>query len=292
MTGDSASSPPRTPRAPCNLDDLRSAGLGLVLGGGAARGFAHIGFLQELIRAELRPACLAGSSIGAFIGAAYAGGDWPRFVDRALTLQRLDLLRMIDPVLLKCGLMDGDKILEFLAGFLRVKNLEECDPPLAVNATDATSGEEVVITSGPIIPAVRASIALPGMFTPGRVGDRLLLDGGLINPLPVNICRGMGAEVVMAVDLNAHVLETGGCSADSATDRKPGLISVLIHSMYIMQRTVNLMRLEKEPPDFLIQPELRDFRLLDFFKGPACSNAGARAARAFLHDLECPVQIG
>lgn len=290
MTGDSASSPPRTSRAPCTFDDLRSARLGLVLGGGAARGFAHIGFLQELNRAGVRPACLAGSSIGAFIGAAYAGGDWVRFVDRALTLQRLDLLRMIDPVLAKCGLMDGDKVLEFLAGFLRVKNLEECDPPLAVNATDATSGEEVVITSGPIIPAVRASIALPGMFTPGKVNDRLLLDGGLINPLPVNICRRMGAEVVVAVDLNAHVLETGGCSADLiAAGRKPGLVSVLIHSMYIMQRTVNLMRLEKEPPDFLIQPELRDFRLLDFFKGPACSEAGARAARAFLRDLECPV---
>lgn len=287
MTGDAVSSRQRTP---CTLGELRSTELGLVLGGGAARGFAHIGFLQEMRRFGLRPACLAGSSIGAFIGAVYAGGDWPRFVDRVLTMQRMDLLRLADPVLAKCGLMDGDKILEFLTSFLRVQDLEQCDPPLAVNATDATSGEEVVISSGPIIPAVRASIALPGMFTPGMVKGRYLLDGGLINPLPVNICRRMGADVVVAVDLNAHVLETGGCSTDlNAAGRKPGLVSLLIHSIYIMQRTVNLMRLEMEPPDFLIQPDLRDFRLLDFFKGPACAEAGARAARDFFGGLECAV---
>ncbi|TVQ98549.1 MAG: hypothetical protein EA399_10035 [Desulfovibrionales bacterium] len=272
---------------PTTLEELRSRKLGIVLGGGAARGFAHIGFMHELDRAGLRTSCLSGSSIGAFIGAAYAGGDWPRFMDQVLKLQRLDLLSMVDPVFPRCGLIDGDRALEFLAGFLRVHNLEECRPPLSVNATDAVTGEEVVFTSGPIMPAVRASIALPGVFTPGRLGDRLLVDGGLINPLPVNLCRNMGAEVVVAVDLNAQVLESVECSRSAATIKRAlNVFAVLINSIYIMQRTVNLMRLEREPPDFLIQPELRNFRLIDFFKGPACSEAGAQAARDFLHGLQ------
>lgn len=275
------------PLRPRTLAELRSRKLGIALGGGAARGFAHIGFMHELDRAGLHADCLAGSSIGAFIGAAYAGGDWTRFMEQALALQRMDLLSMVDPVFPRCGLIDGDRALEFLAGFLRVHNLEECRPPLSVNATDAVTGEEVVFTSGPIIPAVRASIALPGVFTPGKHGNRLLVDGGLINPLPVNLCRIMGAEIVIAVDLNAHVLESVGCSENNAPMKRVlNMFTVLINSIYIMQRTVNLMRLEREPPDFLIQPELRDFRLIDFFKGPACSKAGAQAARNFLHDLQ------
>lgn len=315
-----------------SLSELRAARMGLALGGGAARGFAHIGFLEEISRAGLRPCCIAGCSIGAFIGAAYAGGHWEQFVQRALGLQWLDLLGMMDPVLPRCGLMDGDKALEFLAGFLRVANLEDCTPPLAVNATDAQTGDEVVFTSGPIIPAVRASIALPGIFTPAKHGRQLLLDGGLINPLPVSLCRQMDADIVVAVDLNAFVLEAENYAEDdnfedpagmpepanrfnllqglaskiwsqTATDKSRdssaeppplknpstrrllGFFTLLVNSIYIMQRTLNRMRLEKEPPDFLIQPELRDVRLMDFHKGPVCSAAGARAARKFLQGL-------
>lgn len=309
---------------PLTLSRLRSAKLGVALGGGAARGYAHIGFLREFAKAGLRPACLSGCSIGAFVGAAYAGGDWEAFAQRALSLQWRDLLGLVDPVLPRCGLLSGDKALEFLASFLRVQNLEECSPPLAVNATDAVTGEEVVFTSGPILPAVRASIALPGMFTPGRREERLLLDGGLVNPLPVNLCRRLGAELVVAVDLNAHVLSTDPCGleqnpssgwpdavmgmARKILEKQPllakyvscpphdtansppsgptlGLFEVLINSIYIMQRTLNLMRLEKEPPDALIAPELREFRLLDFLKGQDCAAAGARAARDFLENL-------
>lgn len=306
------------------LSQLRSARLGIALGGGAARGYAHIGFLREFAKAGLRPACLSGCSIGAFVGAAYAGGDWEAFAQRALSMQWRDLLGLVDPVLPRCGLLSGDKALDFLASFLRVKNLEECTPPLAVNATDAVTGEEVVFTSGPILPAVRASIALPGIFTPGRQDERLLLDGGLVNPLPVNLCRRMGAEVVVAVDLNAHVLNTDPCSleqnppggwsdavrgmARKMMGKQPmltqyvssdssdtpnshpsgpmlGLFEVLINSIYIMQRTLNLMRLEKEPPEALIAPELQEFRLLDFLKGQDCAAAGAKAARDFLESL-------
>jgi NTE family protein len=315
----------------CSLNELRSRKLGIALGGGAARGFAHIGFLREMDRAGLKAHCLSGCSIGAFVGAAYAGGNWESFADRALNLQWRDLLGLVDPILPRCGLMDGDKALGFLSDFLRVANLEDCTPPLAVNATDAMTGEEVVITSGPIISAVRASIALPGMFTPSRQGTRLLLDGGLVNPLPVNLCRQLGADTVLAVDLNAHVLDADVCCAEERLETEepnagqvswsallqgltrrvleqpvigkliapseepdtpkispPGrmlnLFAVLINSIYIMQRTLNRMRLEKEPPEFLIQPELRDFRLMDFLKGPACSEAGAKAAREFLRD--------
>lgn len=310
--------------APLTLSRLRSARLGIALSGGAARGYAHVGFLQELANAGLYPACLSGCSIGAFVGAAYAGGHWEDFVRRVSKMQWRDLLGLIDPVLPRCGLLSGEKTLEFLAGFMRVENLEDCSPLLAVNATDAVTGKEVVFTSGPIIPAVRASIALPGMFTPSRQADRLLLDGGLVNPLPVNLCRQLGAEVVLAVDLNAQVLSTELCGvednstcgwSDAVTgmarkflEKQPalvkrlplesvneqktgpstrmlGLFEVLVNSIYIMQRAINQVRLEREPPDALIAPELRDYRLLDFLKGQGCIEAGTMAARAFLRNL-------
>ncbi|SDB59732.1 NTE family protein [Desulfonatronum thiosulfatophilum] len=270
------------------LNDLRSAKLGLVLGGGAARGFAHIGFLQELDRAGLRPHCIAGCSIGAFVGAAYAGGDWARFTDHVLKMGRGDLMSMADPVFPRHGLMDGDRVVEFLSSFMRVSRLEDCAPALAVNAADVATGEEVVFTSGPVLPAVRASIALPGMFTPAWNEDRLLVDGGLINPLPVNICRKMNADIVVAVDLNAQVLKADihlEQTKAAAPGKMPNLFVLLFNSIYIMQRTINLMRLKKEPPDFLIQPELRDYSLMDFFKGPGCAEAGARAARKFISEL-------
>jgi len=315
---------------PMTFSRLRSAKLGIALGGGAARGFAHIGFLREFAKVGLYPACLSGCSIGAFVGAAYAGGDWTGFVQRVLAMHWRELLALVDPVLPRCGLMGGDKALEFLAEFLRVENLEDCSPPLAVNATDAVTGEEVIFTNGPIIPAIRASIALPGMFTPGQQGNRMLLDGGLVNPLPVSLCRQLGAEVIVAVDLNAHVLNTDHCRFEenatgawsdavkdmvrkilekqpllaryvsSEPDDKPntgpsarmlGLFEVLINSIYIMQRTLNRVRLEKDPPDVLIAPELRAYRLLDFLKGKECSEVGAKAAQEFLHslpDLEKP----
>ncbi len=310
------------------ISALRAAKFGIALGGGAARGYAHIGFLQELDKVGLRPSFLSGCSIGAFVGAAYAGGDWDRFAHRVLTMQWRDLLGLVDPVLPRCGLLNGEKPLGFLAGFLNVRNLEECSPPLAVNATDAVTGEEVVFTRGPILEAVRASIALPGMFTPGRQGERLLLDGGLVNPLPVNLCRQLGAQIVLAVDLNAHVLNTDLCSvgddtgggwtdlvrgmarkvaekqpllakylqpdtgepsennvSNNVSGRMLGLFEVLINSIYIMQRTLNRMRLEHAPPDALIAPALRDYRLLDFFKGAECARIGAEAARTFLQEL-------
>lgn len=318
------------------LERLRSARLGLALGSGAARGFAHLGFLEEFAEAGLRPACLSGCSAGAFVGAAYAGGDWEGFVRRALSMQWRDLLGLVDPVLPRSGLLKGEGALEFLAGFLRVENLEDCSPPLAVNATDAVTGEEVIFDRGPIIPAVRASIALPGMFNPVRQGERLLLDGGLVNPLPVNLCRLMGAEVIVAVDINAQVLDTGpgraggNASVDGmaggwpgkvrdmirkvlirkvlekqpllallawylgrdaegggngAAIRGLGLLEVLVNSIYIMQRALNRMHLEREAPDVLIAPELREYRSLDFLKGRACAEAGAVAARRFLESL-------
>lgn len=305
------------------LSSLRSARLGIALSGGAARGYAHIGFLQEMNKAGLRPSCLSGCSIGAFVGAVYSGGDWDGFVQRSLSLQWRDLLGLVDPVLPRCGLLSGENTLKFLSDFLRVDNLEDCSPPLAVNATDAITGSEVIFTEGPIIPAVRASIALPGMFAPARQGEKLLLDGGLVNPLPVNLCRQLGAEIVVAVDLNAHVLSTDPCGAGlnasggwsgaikgaarSVLEKQPflaryiapdseaqesvpsgrmlGLFEVLVNSIYIMQRTLNMIRLKQEPPDVLIAPELRDFRLLDFFKGQGCAQAGIDAARAFLASL-------
>ncbi len=167
--------------------------IGLALGAGGARGLAHAGLLRELSRAGARPACVAGASIGALVGAVFCGGDLERFCAWVEGLNRLETLRLADPVFPRVGLMEGQALMETLAGFVRVERLEDCSPRLAVVAVNARTGESAVLTRGPLLAAVRASISVPGVLTPGLWQGEPMLDGALADPLPVTPCRGLGA---------------------------------------------------------------------------------------------------
>lgn len=174
--------------------------IGLALGSGAARGLAHIGVLRVLEEERVPVAAIAGTSIGALIGALYAAGvTIAQMEEIARNVDWRDLARLVDPVFPGAGLIDGKKVARFIAGILPVHSFEELRLPFAVTATDVETGEDLVIKQGNLLEAVRAAIAFPGIFTPVRFGDRFLVDGGLCNPVPVDVAWELGSDKVIGV---------------------------------------------------------------------------------------------
>lgn len=189
-------------------NNLNSHGkVGLVLGSGSARGWSHIGVIRALEEAGVTVDYIAGTSIGALVGAVYASGRIDLLEDAVQQFSRKHILTLSDPVLPKSGLIDGVKIAEFIHRYVLDKPIERLPIPLAIIATDLNTGDEVVLREGNIIEAVRASISLPGIFKPIRRDNFLLVDGGLVNPVPVRTVREMGADFVIAVDLNFDLVQ-------------------------------------------------------------------------------------
>ena len=170
------------------------------MGSGAARGFSHIGVLHALEEREVRIDLIAGTSIGALIGALYASGvPVSRLQQVACQLNWIKLARLIGTTFPTSGLMDSRKIAQFIEELLPVKSFEELNIPLAVTTTDIESGELIVIRQGLLLPAILAAISFPGLFAPVRIGDRFLVDGGLCSPVPTDVVRQMGAQVIIGV---------------------------------------------------------------------------------------------
>lgn len=177
--------------------------IGLALGGGGARGWAHIGVLDALEEAGVRVDCVVGCSMGALVGATCAAGRVPVLKDVALKLDwKQALFYFLEVTFPRSGLVDGGKIEAFVRKHVAVSDLESLPIPCVTVATDVLTGQEVVIRKGDVIKAVRASISIPGIFTPVARDGAVLVDGGLVNPVPINVAREMGADFVIAVDLN------------------------------------------------------------------------------------------
>lgn len=180
--------------------------VGLALGSGSARGWAHIGVIRALTEAGVQVDCVSGTSIGALVGAVYAAGKINVLETWVRQLEWKQILSFMDVVLPKSGLIDGGKIADFVRKQIQMENIEELPIPFGAVATDLRMGQEVVLREGDIIEAVRASISLPGIFTPVEKDHAFLIDGGLVNPLPVSAARNMGADFVIAVDLNSDIV--------------------------------------------------------------------------------------
>lgn len=182
--------------------------IGLALGSGSARGLAHIGVIRALNEASINIDFVAGTSIGALIGAVYASGKLDDLEDVYLDFDWKKVVNLFDMVFPKSGLIDGNKVADFVREYVQAKNIEHLPVPFQAVATDIETGEEVSLDKGDVIEAVRASISVPGIFTPVRRKGRILVDGGLVNPVPTNVVRSMGADYIIAVDLN-HGIVTG-----------------------------------------------------------------------------------
>jgi len=184
--------------------------IGLALGSGSARGWAHIGVIEALADAGITVDYVAGTSAGAVVGAVYAAGNINSLKDSALRMDWKRVIYFLDVVFPKSGLIDGNRIAEFIKSHVQEKDIENLPIPFRAVSTDLTTGNEIAIHKGDIIEAVRASISIPGIFTPVKKDDMTLVDGGLVNPVPVSVVREMGADFVIAIDLNHDILARRG----------------------------------------------------------------------------------
>lgn len=221
-------------------------GLGLALGGGAVLGAAHIGVLKRLEELEVHPEYVSGTSIGAFIGAFYVFGK--SAVEMESIAQELKWKEITRISFSRFGLLSNEKMGELLIKHLGEKNIEDAPVPLALVATDVTTGEKVVLKKGPLKEAVMASTAIPGIFKPVEIGDRLLVDGGIVENVPVRTAKDLGAEYVIGVDLNAK----------HEYDRPGNLLDVIMNSFHFTMQ--NMSRLQAGEADLLIQPNLSGYK--------------------------------
>jgi NTE family protein len=278
--------------------------IGLALGSGSARGWAHIGVIRALEEAGIRPDVLCGCSIGALVGAAYADGDLDGLEAWVGKLAWRDVVGLMD-VSFAGGLIKGDKLMGFFERHFVDKDFSALPLPFACVATDLASGREIWLREGSVAAAVRASIAVPGLLAPVERDQRLLVDGGLVNPVPVSLCRAMGADIVIAVDLNSDIvgksLKNGTPRQDEAPgwtgrllsglglkrgDSLPSLAAVISTSINIMQTRIARSRLAGEPADALVTPRLAHLGLMDYHRGTEAIAEGAAAVQRMLPAIE------
>lgn len=270
--------------------------IGLALGAGAARGWAHIGIIEALERIGVKVDIVTGCSIGAYVGAAYASGKLPELKEWACSLSEWQVLSLMGVGIRRGGIASGQKVFDKLAEDFCAPTFEEMQKPFSAVATDLYSGREVVFNSGPIADSIQASCAIPALFSPVAHGDRWLVDGAVVNPVPVNLARQLGADFVIAINLNADFrpqrlekLEKEHEEIQRKTDdfftksqnvvrqwfspdtkpnkmNPPGILSVMSSSLEILQARVTRSRLAGEPPDILIEPPLTDFGIMEFHR--------------------------
>jgi NTE family protein len=291
---------------------LRKPRVGLALGSGSARGWAHIGVIRALEKAGVHPDFVCGTSIGALVGAAYAAGELDRLESWVLELGIGDVLGFMD-LSLSGGVLKGDRLMESFRRDWADRSIDELDVPFGTVATSLRTGAEVWLRHGSTVDAVRASIALPGLFAPVRWEGSLLVDGGLANPIPVSLARAMGAELVIAVDLGSDILgrrfraasapeaPTGtvhnwmrqlkqnlsALAPEKSPDEPamPSMLDVLTTCMDIVQVRIARSRMAGEPPDVVVAPRLARFRLLDFHRAKEAIEEGHRAVERVAHNL-------
>ena len=285
--------------------------LAIALGSGSARGWAHIGVLRALLQAGITPDIVCGTSMGAFVGAAFASGSLDSLEGWARGLTRRDVLGFFDVSLGAGGLIKGEKLLGYTSRLFLDETFADLDKPFACVATDLASGREVWLREGRILDAVRASAALPGLLVPQLLDGRYLVDGGLVNPVPVSLCRALGADIVIAVDLGMDTIglrqRHGDASApvpawrqtmgrwlgregDGEDVARPSLADVVSNSIAIMQGRISRSRLAGEPADVLIAPRLGQLGLLDFHRAHEAIAAGRMAAEHMLPMLRAIIE--
>lgn len=287
--------------------------LGLALGGGAARGWAHIGVLEVLAAQGITPDVVCGCSMGALVGAGYVVGRLDALAQWARSLTWRDVLGLLDPALSGGGLIRGERLLRFLREHYIDIEIADSPIPFGAVATDLTTGREVWLRSGPLSTAVHASIAVPGVVGPVLLDGRWLVDGGLVNPVPVSLCRAMGADMVIAVNVNselpysrpparngangwalprdwsAHVkaLFGGDAAAEPAPARpgQPSVLGAVSGALYIMQDYIARSRLAGEPPHLTLAPKLGHIGVHEFDRAAEAIAEGRRCAEAMLPAL-------
>jgi len=289
----------------------RQRKIGLALGSGSARGWAHIGIIQELENMGIRPDIVCGTSVGALVGAAYVSGNLDSLQQWVLSLSKIQTARFFEINRTFSGFVNTDRLHHFLNKHVCHDELliADCGQVYAAVATELHSGREVWLREGPLLDAVWASISLPGLFPAIHNNHHWLVDGGLVNPVPVSVCRALDADIVIAVNLNDSVAgqylqaETNSDQQAAAEDNEssslldkvrnytaalfqssdnsnnPGLFDSIAASINIVHDRITRSRMAGDPPDLVLSPQMRDLALLEFYRAREGIEEGRRCVQ-------------
>ncbi|AMJ60426.1 patatin-like phospholipase family protein [Bosea sp. PAMC 26642] len=300
--------------------------IGLALGGGAARGWAHIGVLEVLLEAGFAPDVIAGTSIGAVVGGCYCAGKLPQLAEFAGSLTKRRVVGLMDFHIGGAGLIAGGRLKRLLQRDLADLRIESLDQRFVAISTELGTGHEIWLTHGLLVDALSASYALPGVFDPVKLGGRWLMDGALVNPVPVTAARALGADVVICVNLNGELAGRGTIIQNHPAERepelvpeldvrptsrwlggitgaarrvrglvgrqgneRPGLAGVMIDAFNITQDRISRSRLAGDPPDVMIGPKLARIGLFDFHRAEEAMEIGRNATRRSLDEIEAAI---
>jgi NTE family protein len=287
--------------------------LGIALGGGGAKGFSHLGVLKALKEEGIEFDIVTGTSVGALVGAAYAAGTQDALEKASTKISLTDIARLLSPAWSLTGFFSGKNALEFLSDLIKVELIEDLSKPYAAVAVDMTQNEMVVFRQGNLKRAIRSSIAIPVLFTPVCEGDKVLVDGGLLEPVPVQLARNLGAEIVVAVDLfGTYPPDPSSISKEKSVNEKlwpkgiksalsylgdisssvtkrfqsqhtshniKNAIDVLEATLAISQYQLTQLRLREHPADVLIKPDVAHVGMLDFHRGEPIVEIGYQAGK-------------
>lgn len=312
---------PPTPSEVPPVPRPRAPVIGLALGAGAARGWAHIGILRVLEREGFRPKIVTGTSIGAVVGGCWTAGGLDQLEIFARRLTKRGVFSLLDLNLSGSGLMGGRRLRDMLADGLQDRAIEDLPSRFAAVTTEFGSGHEVWLTRGHLVTAMRASYAIPGVFEPVRVGGKWLLDGAMVNPIPITTARALGADLVIAVNVNTETFGRGTVisdhhveapsAADAAqadagflqpvknaaqavsgyfntrppTDGPPSIAAVMVETINITQDRIARSRLAGDPPDVMIAPKLARIGLFEFHRADEAIAIGSEAAERMLPEI-------
>lgn len=280
---------------------LRRGGVALALGGGAARGWAHIGVLRALDEAGIHINMIAGTSIGALVGGCYLAGKLDELEEFARSLTKRRVFGLMDFHLGGSGLLGGMKLTSRMQEHMRGITFEDLDRPFVCVATEIKTGHEIWLSSGSLITAMRASYALPGVFEPVHCNRRVLVDGALVNPVPVSVCRAHEQTLVVAVNLHYDLFGRAAVVKHSAIDdpvqqtlpgmtsereTKLGITGVMVEAFNIIQDRISRARMAGDPPDLSLQPKLGHIGLTEFHRADELIRLGYDITRAQLPELE------
>jgi len=298
--------------------------IGLALGGGAARGWAHIGVLRALERAGIQPDVIAGTSIGALVGGVHLSGHLETMERWARDLTTARLFTYLDPRVSGGGLIGGQRMADFMDRYFADTIIEDLPIPFVAVATDLLTGHEIWLRHGRLVDVLRTAISLPGLFTPVEIDGHWLVDGALVNPVPVSVCRALGAQVVIAVNLNADQLgkarmrsmafpRTSGLDPDEEMPKRgkgngrrggalwqqmfrrergaPSVLGVMVASFTITLDRITRARMAGDPPDVAITPKLGSFGLLDFDRAAEVIAEGEKAAERSLDEIRTAIAL-
>ncbi len=282
--------------------------IALALGGGAARGWAHIGVLRALDEAGIQIGLVAGTSIGARVGGCALAGTLDVLEDFARSLTMRRIVGLLDLAIGGSGLFGGMRLSKRMREHLSGINIEDLDRPFTAVATEIATGHEIWIHSGSLTTAIHASYALPGIFEPVQCNGRTLVDGALVNPVPVSVCRAQEAQLVVAVNLHYDLYGRSAVVKHNASElpidvdadmpraqRKKsariGMTNVMVEAYNIIQDRISRARLAGDPPDLLLMPRLSDIGLSEFHRASEAIDRGYEEARSKLDDIRRLAEI-